>query len=98
MPTEDIPRRWVLDLPEQGLRLQAPEQRTLLQTLQAAGVPWPASCRNGTCRTCIGRLTAGQVRYGVDWPGLLPEEKTSGAVLPCVAYPLSDVKLEGPGD
>ncbi len=98
MPTEDIPRSWVLDLPDQGLVLQAPGQRTLLQTLQAAGVPWPASCRNGTCRTCIGRLTEGQVRYGVDWPGLLPEEKTAGAVLPCVAYPLSDVRLESPGD
>lgn len=98
MPTEDIPRSWVLDLPDQGLTLQASGQRTLLQTLQAAGVPWPASCRNGTCRACIGRLTAGQVRYGVDWPGLLPEEKAAGAVLPCVAYPIGDVGLAGPRD
>lgn len=98
MPTEDIPRSWALNLPERGLTLHAPEQRTLLQTLQAAGVPWPASCRNGTCRTCIGRLTAGRVRYGVDWPGLLPEEKTAGAVLPCVAYPVCDVRLENPVD
>lgn len=98
MPTEDIPRRWVLDLPEQGLRLQALEEHTLLQTLQAAGVAWPASCRNGTCRTCIGRLSAGQVRYGVDWPGLLPEEKAAGAVLPCVAYPVGDLALTPPVD
>jgi hypothetical protein len=33
------------------------------------------------------------VDYRIAWPGLLPEEKAGGWVLPCVAYPLSDVVL-----
>jgi ferredoxin len=82
-----------LRLPDQGVTLAAPADRTLLQSMHRAGIPWPSSCRNGTCRACIGHLTAGSVRYGVDWPGLLPEEKATGAVLPCVAYPLDDVTL-----
>ena len=98
MPARPPPREWILHLPDSGQSLPAPADRPLLQTLQAAGIPWPASCRNGSCRACIGHLASGSVRYGVDWPGLLPEEKAGGAVLPCVAYPTSDVGLTGPRD
>lgn len=67
--------------------------RPLLQSMESGGVDWPSSCRNGTCRTCIGQLVSGTVRYEVEWPGLLPEEKEQGYVLPCVAHPCSDVVL-----
>ena len=82
-----------LHLRATGETLTAPADTSLLQTLLGAGQAWPASCRNGSCRACIGQLAAGTVRYSVDWPGLLPEEKASGCVLPCVAYPTSDVVL-----
>jgi ferredoxin len=98
MPAHPPPHEWTLHLAEGGHALPASNHRTLLQTLQAASLPWPASCRNGSCRACIGQLVSGSVRYGVDWPGLLPEEKACGAVLPCVAYPTSDVCLSGPRD
>jgi ferredoxin len=71
--------------------------RPLLQSVEAGGLVWPSSCRNGTCRTCMGQLVAGRVRYSVDWPGLSAEEKAEGCVLPCVALPLSDVVLRPPG-
>jgi ferredoxin len=70
-----------------------PEQ-PLLDSLEAGLIHWPSSCRNGTCRTCIGKLSSGQVRYQIDWPGLSAEEKAEGYVLPCVAYPCSDVTLQ----
>ena len=65
----------------------------LLVSLELGGIPWASSCRNGTCRTCIGLLTAGRVRYQIEWPGLSAEEKAEGYVLPCVAFPCSDVAL-----
>ncbi|HEY8356762.1 MAG TPA: 2Fe-2S iron-sulfur cluster binding domain-containing protein [Ramlibacter sp.] len=74
-----------------GRRFAAPSDAPLLQSAEAAGIAVPSSCRNGTCRTCLRPLNAGQVRYAIPWPGLLPEEKAGGWVLPCVAYPLSDV-------
>jgi ferredoxin len=58
--------------------------RPLLQSMESGGINWPSSCRNGTCRTCIGQLVSGSVRYEVEWPGY---------VLPCVAHPCSDVVL-----
>ena len=82
-----------LRLPLVAMTLEAPAGASLLDTLRGAGQAWPASCRNGTCRACIGRLEKGSVRYSVEWPGLLPEEKAMGDVLPCVAYPTSDVTL-----
>ena len=93
-PTWRLRVRLWPDDPEQDL-VVAPGQ-TLLQAMLAQGVEWPRSCRNGTCRTCLGRLGAGQVRHTVEWPGLSAEEKAEGCVLPCVAVPLGNVSLLPP--
>ena len=69
----------------------------LLPAADMAGVPLPSSCRNGTCRTCICRLLEGEIHYRIPWPGLLAEEKAEGWILPCVAYPLTDVVLSRSG-
>ena len=82
-------------LPE-GQSFDAWTEQPLLLSMEAGGLDWPSSCRNGTCRTCIGSLESGQVCYQIDWPGLSAEEKTEGYVLPCVAYPRSDVTLSRP--
>ena len=78
-----------------GRSFEAPADRTLLAAAAAAGIVIPSSCRNGTCRTCLRALVAGEVHYRIAWPGLLPEERAAGGwVLPCVAYPLSDVVMD----
>jgi ferredoxin len=61
------------------------EGQTLLEAALAAGIPLRRSCRNGSCRACLARLSQGQVIYRVAWPGLLAEERAEGFVLPCVA-------------
>ena len=76
-----------------GACFPAPEDLPLLVAAEHAGFTPPSSCRNGTCRTCIGQLVSGQVRYRIQWPGLSAEEKAEGYILPCVAYPVGDVKL-----
>ena len=70
--------------------------QTLLRAALDAGVRLPSSCRNGTCRACICRLTGGAIRYQVDWPGLLAEEKAEGWILPCVAEALGDLVIDAP--
>ncbi|WCM94959.1 2Fe-2S iron-sulfur cluster binding domain-containing protein [Acidovorax sp. NCPPB 2350] len=82
---------------DDGAQCDAWPGQTLLQSLEQGGIDWPSSCRNGTCRTCIGMLAGGEVRYAIEWPGLSAEERAEGCVLPCVAYPLSDLHLEAPG-
>ncbi|QDL55594.1 2Fe-2S iron-sulfur cluster-binding protein [Rhodoferax aquaticus] len=71
----------------------APEQ-TILQAALGSGIELLSSCRNGTCRTCICRMSAGHVHYRMAWPGLSAEEKASGFILPCVAYVSCDITLE----
>lgn len=63
-------------------------------SLELGGIDWPSSCRNGTCRTCLGLMLSGTVRYDIEWPGLSAEEKAEGCVLPCVAYPCGDITLQ----
>lgn len=76
-----------------GLSFNAPPSEPLLAAARRAGIELPASCRNGTCRTCMCRLASGQVSYRIEWPGLTREEKAEGYILPCVAYPESDVDM-----
>ena len=92
----DHPAAPVLHWPGHPDLTLAPGQ-TVLAALEAAGLPWPASCRNGTCRTCIGRLAAGRVRHTIPWPGLSAAEKDDGCFLACVAVADNDVTLAGPG-
>lgn len=87
---------WLVRLGPDGVPFPAPAGRTVLQAAEAAGLALPASCRNGTCRTCMQRLLQGQVAWTVDWPGLLAEEKREGWILPCVACARSDLVLQAP--
>lgn len=80
-------------LPE-GVSCDAWPEQTLLMSIEQGGLDWPSSCRNGTCRTCVGQLLSGAVRYAIEWPGLSTEEMQAGCVLTCVAYPVSDVALQ----
>ena len=72
----------------------APASLSLLEAALLDGVSLPSSCRNGTCRACISKLHAGSVRYCIEWPGLSPDEKDDGYILPCVACAASDVVFE----
>ena len=80
------PSGWTFDAGAGGV--------TLLAAAAAAGIALPSSCRNGTCRTCICRMTAGSVSYRIEWPGLSREEKAKGWILPCVAVAESDLSIE----
>lgn len=91
------PNLFTAKVDAQGLQFDAWSNQPLLVSAEMGSVDWPSSCRNGTCRTCIGRLLSGSVRYEIDWPGLSAEEKLAGLVLPCCAFPCSDVTL-GLGD
>jgi ferredoxin len=89
----DAARAWRALLQPSGRAFAAAGEHTLLESAAAAGIELASSCRNGTCRACLRPLLSGEVRYRIDWPGLLPEERTGGWVLPCVAVPQSDVVL-----
>lgn len=84
------------DIEPGGFSFDCVAGMTLLQSADAAGIELPSSCRNGTCRTCLCRLVEGQVRYRIEWPGVSVDEKAEGWILPCVAEPVGDVRLDVP--
>jgi ferredoxin len=88
-----IPEQFIARIPSRDMQVDTWPDQPLLIALEMGGVDWPSSCRNGSCRTCIAQLSSGQVRYEMEWPGLSAEEKQQGCILPCVAYPCSDVEL-----
>lgn len=80
-----------------GHSFATPANQTLLKSAEQANTPGlklDSSCRNGTCRTCICQLVEGEVAYRIEWPGLSIDEKREGLILPCVAYPVTDVVIE----
>ncbi len=79
-----------------GHRFEAPDSLTILEAAAFANLRLPRSCRNGTCRTCLCRMTSGRVRYAIEWPGVSREEKADGYILPCVAIAETDVVIEVP--
>lgn len=95
MPPTESPALFIAHVEPDGQQFDAWANQPLLISLEQGGIAWPSSCRNGNCRTCIGQLQSGEVRYEIEWPGLSAEEKAEGYVLPCVAYPCSDLTLRG---
>ena len=69
-------------------RLTAPADQPLLDSLQAAGLAWRESCRNGVCGVCACQLISGKVDYrGRELHALDQKERKQGHILPCIAYP-----------
>lgn len=85
---------WTIHLQPGGTVIAAAPGQTVLQAALATGLALPSACRNGTCRACLCRLLAGEVRYLIEWPGLSAEEKSEGYFLPCVACPQTNIVME----
>lgn len=74
--------------------LRWPVGRNLVDTMMAAGIEVPYSCREGNCGSCAAKVVEGQVDLGN--AAILEEEDIAdGLFLACQACPLSDtVKVE----
>ena len=92
----ELKKTAVLRIEPQGWTAELPAGVTLLAAAERAGIVLPSSCRNGTCRACRCRMLAGEAFYKIAWPGLSPDEKAEGDVLPCAAFSGGDVVLLAP--
>lgn len=78
-----------------GHRFEVDDDERILEAAVRAGIAFPYGCRNGACRSCIGRLIEGEIDYGPKKPpGLTTHDVESGKVLCCQAVPLCDLELE----
>ena len=66
----------------------------ILDAALAQGLALPHNCRGGACGTCRGRLLSGETTEGwIQSFALTDEERAAGAVLPCVARPVTDCEI-----
>lgn len=66
-----------------------PTKGSILDCVQAAGLPAPYACKGGVCTTCRARILEGRVTMTKNY-GLTDEEIASGYVLTCQSVPASD--------
>lgn len=70
------------------------DTQLVLEALRDSGLPVRKSCRNGVCGLCKCRLVQGEITYHWREPyGLWQKHIDAGYILPCIAYPVSDVRL-----
>jgi phthalate 4,5-dioxygenase reductase subunit len=56
-------RPFLVRLARSGGLVQVPAEKTILETIRAAGHDAPSSCESGTCGTCKTRLLAGEADH-----------------------------------
>jgi toluene methyl-monooxygenase electron transfer component len=79
----------------QGISIVVSPDQTLLQAALAAGLPYPHSCRVGSCKTCLCRLVQGKVQQLTDTSYVLDaSQREAGAILACQTRLLEDVRIE----
>jgi len=72
----------------------ASEGETILEAGEGAELGLPFGCRRGVCATCVARLLEGKVEHRRETRALKSRHRDSGYILPCVAVPSSDLRLE----
>jgi ferredoxin-NADP reductase len=83
----------VIEFARSGVTFPSPAGRTLLEAAEMNGIDIAYSCRQGQCGTCTTRLLDGSVTMESE-DGLQPELKARGYILPCVARPVGDLRLD----
>jgi ferredoxin len=85
----------VLTLPDSLLRVTSSADQTLLETMIQQHVPVRRACHNGSCGICKCRLKNGQIDYYERTPfGLSQDQIEQSYILPCIAYPVSDLDVD----
>ncbi|GAY16804.1 ferredoxin--NADP reductase [Mycobacterium sp. shizuoka-1] len=79
----------LLDLDGHSHRLRWPRRATLVDTMIAAGIDVPYSCKEGRCGSCAATVVRGEVEMAT-CDILEPEDRAAGLILACQARPVSD--------
>ncbi|CAN5845462.1 hypothetical protein BH11PSE12_BH11PSE12_09950 [soil metagenome] len=88
------PDHFQVQLPLSRIQFTVSGNISLLEGALVAGIKLRSSCRNGSCRSCLCKLSTGQIRYKIEWPGLSKDEKADGYILPCIAFAMTDLVLD----
>lgn len=81
-------RPFIVELARSGRKLQVGENQSLLEALEAAGLPVRSMCRGGACGECLTQVLAGEPEHRDHF--LTAAEKSNGdRIMPCVSRSIS---------
>lgn len=83
----DCTQEVLLHFYEQTNLLEVEPGKTILEAAIQDRIPVNYSCKNGTCGTCIGKLTSGKVHMAKNF-ALHKEHLEQGFILLCQSHPL----------
>ncbi|WP_228000302.1 2Fe-2S iron-sulfur cluster binding domain-containing protein [Mycolicibacterium sp. P1-5] len=78
-----------VDLYGTSHQLRWPRDVTLVDTMIAAGIDVPYSCKEGHCGSCAATAVRGEVKMA-NCDILEPDDLAEGLILGCQATPVSD--------
>jgi len=78
----------IIDINNTKHEFEIPVGKSVLQAAVEAKIDIPFSCREGTCTSCYGKCSSGEVGMLTE-EALTDEEIAEGGFLACVAYPKS---------
>ena len=81
-----------LGVPDFGKELTISASQSLLDVLEAAGLPIIGACRTGVCGSCRCRIVSGEVSSSQTGP-LSQEDIAAAYVLACSSRARSDVQI-----
>ncbi|MFM2484478.1 2Fe-2S iron-sulfur cluster-binding protein [Celerinatantimonas yamalensis] len=81
-----------INLPQFERYIQAASGQSILQALEAEGLPIIGACRNGICGSCKCKVHQGQIRTTTSGP-LSEKERNEGYILACSSEPSSDLDI-----
>ncbi|WP_444996259.1 FAD-binding oxidoreductase [Aliikangiella sp. IMCC44359] len=82
-----------LTFAKSGQSVEVSNDKTLLESIEAAGVVIDSACREGNCGSCIVKKVSGET-ITENESGLDEESKKEGFILTCTTHLKSDVELD----
>ena len=81
---------------EESQTVTAPADRSVLRSLEEAGLSVPSHCRSGECGWCHSRLLSGRAYTPENADGRRAADGVYGYIHPCCSFPLSDLTIQVP--
>ena len=82
-----------IEFVDEGVTLEVPENKPILEAAEEAGLDLPYQCRMGICGVCCAMREGNCEVDQIEGMFLSDAEKEEGYVLTCIGKPRSDMRI-----